>query len=428
MHLTVEAINKKASVRSSEERSGKISPWNFIGPISLGVLAYSGQLGASPILGWLPVNVTALSIGLVILSFFASFLSTRRISPLLFVPLFIWLLLLIPATHYVPGAYSVEKITSIATILLLCLAAPFQLLRLRVQKVVFLWTLLISGFLSALLTLAGGATAAANAGLAENIIILDGANTIGTARIIGTSALILIAVSLSLQMRGVSIRRWGSLVCGLGLIATMVATGSRGPLAAIILGCLICILVVPSLSGRRLRLIFFLCFGAAVTFAWADTQERTYNDRAFAWLLGERDTSTEARQQLWEVAGNSTLQNPGGVGWGGFSGLSPGSNARSYPHNLVLELYVETGWLVATAVVIFICVSLVLLSRSSHDPVGTILFALAIFAFVNAMVSGDINDNRLLWILLGTGWASHKVSVDRHKLHIKTSYLSSPRY
>ena len=27
-----------------------------------------------------------------------------------------------------------------------------------------------------------------------------------------------------------------------------------------------------------------------------------------------------------------------------------------------------------------------------------------VFAFVNAMVSGDVNDNRLLWMLLSAGW------------------------
>src|SRR5699024_6101905 len=234
----------------------RISWWNLVGPISLAVLAYSGQLGASPILNWMPINVTVLASSVVLICFIASFIINKFINPFILVALFMWVLLLLPAIWYVPGTYSSEKIFLIGTLMLLCLVAPFELLRLSLQRVAFLWSLVIIAILTGLLALTDGAAAAARVGLACETLNLEGANTISTASIIGTRALILIAYSL--QTYGSKLRKMLILTSGLILVLIMVFTGSRGPSAAIITGLLVFTLFSLTLERKRARSVFLL--------------------------------------------------------------------------------------------------------------------------------------------------------------------------
>lgn len=384
----------------------RISWWNLVGPISLAVLAYSGQLGASPILNWMPINVTVLASSVVLICFIASFINNKFINPFILVALFMWVLLLLPAIWYVPGTYSSEKIFLIGTLMLLCLVAPFELLRLSLQRVAFLWSLVIIAILTGLLALTDGAAAAARVGLASETLILEGANTISTARIIGTGALILIAYSL--QTYGSKLRKMLILTSGLILVLIMVFTGSRGPSAAIITGLLVFTLFSLTLERKRARSVFLLVIVSGLAVYYYGFQDNISNDRAFAWLFGERDTSTQARERLWETAAEFTLNSPSGSGWGGFSTIAGVPTSLQYPHNLFLELYVETGWLIATFVILVIGVSLVVLWRKSADPTVAIIFALAIFAVSNSLVSGDINDNRILWMLIAVGLLSNR--------------------
>ncbi|MGX9900060.1 hypothetical protein ACW0JT_09330 [Arthrobacter sp. SA17] len=76
----------------------------------------------------------------------------------------------------------------------------------------------------------------------------------------------------------------------------------------------------------------------------------------------------------------------------------------------------------------FLLASTLLMCRRSNDPVGAVLFALLLFSIVNAMVSGDINDNRLMWLLLSCAWLlpareKQKPTIDRHHLRPKKARL-----
>lgn len=380
-----------------------VSRWNAVGAAALALLAYSGQLGASPILSWLPVNATALSATVVALTFVLSFFQRHPISPLLAVPAVVWLAFLLPAIQVVSGDYAHEKFVSLMTLGLLCVVAPIHLLRFRIQQVAFLVTLVVSALLAGVVTLSMGDTAAAQAGISSDVLLLSGANTIATARMVGTGAVVLIAAALvTKQSRGL---RRAFLLAGMGLAAIMLATGSRGPVAGIVAGIAAVIALAHAMRGRRVWSLIALTVGGVVAYWWASSRGFVSSDRAFAWLAGERDDSTQAREYLWDVALDYTSRNPLGTGWGGFVGVPGVPPALHYPHNLFLELLVEAGWLVGGLAILFVLVSLWRLLRRTTEPVAAIMFGLAVFAFVNAMVSGDINDNRLLWILLGSAWA-----------------------
>jgi hypothetical protein len=75
-----------------------------------------------------------------------------------------------------------------------------------------------------------------------------------------------------------------------------------------------------------------------------------------------------------------------------------GSVARQYPHNLLLETSLESGWLCGTATAAVLAAALASAARGGGDAV---LFAGLVFCAVNALVSGDVNDNRALMAFLG---------------------------
>jgi O-antigen ligase len=96
-----------------------------------------------------------------------------------------------------------------------------------------------------------------------------------------------------------------------------------------------------------------------------------------------------------------------GVGIQGFRFLSPNPITYNYPHNLILELGSELGLLAAVSfLAIAVCAFLEIWKQlrdpdqSSNSPVVTV-FLLLIFVFLDAMVSGDINDLRFMWFVFG---------------------------
>lgn len=96
-----------------------------------------------------------------------------------------------------------------------------------------------------------------------------------------------------------------------------------------------------------------------------------------------------------------------GVGIQGFRFLSPNPLTYNYPHNLILELGAELGLLAAFS---FLAIAACAFretwkqlrdpNQSRNSPVLTV-FLLLLFVFLDAMVSGDINDLRFMWFVFG---------------------------
>ena len=99
------------------------------------------------------------------------------------------------------------------------------------------------------------------------------------------------------------------------------------------------------------------------------------------------------------------LQRPlFGHGMGAWPVLHFQGDFRAYPHNLILEIMVEFGlcglglfvWLLIAA-----ARGLGPVARIASDPLRVIVLMVAVGAMANAMVSGDIPDNRFLFASLG---------------------------
>jgi O-antigen ligase len=115
------------------------------------------------------------------------------------------------------------------------------------------------------------------------------------------------------------------------------------------------------------------------------------------------DTSAAARVQLYQFAVQTFEQRPlVGAGTAGFEALSPaalGPAADTYPHNAILQVAAEFGLL---GLGLFLGVAAIGLGRRLPGRcTGVAVRAIFVFSLFNAMVSGDIfNDRETLGVLL----------------------------
>lgn len=113
-----------------------------------------------------------------------------------------------------------------------------------------------------------------------------------------------------------------------------------------------------------------------------------------------------------------------GVGVDGFRFLSPNPLTYNYPHNLFLELGSELGMFAAFAfVALAFCSFREILKqlgdpRLRANPLVPTVFLLLIYVFLDAMQSGDINDLRFMWFVLGLPFLLRYLQMTSSKVEI----------
>lgn len=92
-----------------------------------------------------------------------------------------------------------------------------------------------------------------------------------------------------------------------------------------------------------------------------------------------------------------------GQGAGGWSIAVGSGDVARHPHNLFLEVLVEGGLVGLILLVMLLATALrpVSMARLRTDPFALCSLMLFANAFLNAMVSGDLPDNRTMFLMLG---------------------------
>lgn len=116
-------------------------------------------------------------------------------------------------------------------------------------------------------------------------------------------------------------------------------------------------------------------------------------------------TSAGTRIEYYMISEKLWLSNPVfGYGIGSWPILNGLPDASYYPHNLVLEILVELGLI---GLILFGLIVLLALkgfikqNKKTNIFLGSVVLMLFVNAFTGAMLSGDINDNRILFVLFG---------------------------
>ena len=373
----------------------------------------SGTFKATAAFAWLPVDPALLASAVVALALVRDVLVRRG-------SLLPWGLAAVLAC-LVPGAlvpvtvgYRSGKLLALVLTVLLVVAA---LRTLRSSQVVTTWLVALTGF--HLVTVVG-ALLSPDSG-AWGRLTVEGSTTITAGRASGLVLLAALVVALSPVLHRRPLLRAGAVALAAAGGVVLVGAGSRGPFLTAVLTVVVVALLAPWPGrSRRTTLVALLAAAGVAVVATSSSA----GARRLTGSLSSASEATSTRTPLWEAAWRHLHQYPDalvGTGWGGYARvLRPGeflvgNTTRLYPHDVVLEAFVEGGVVAGLALTVAIVASVTAAVRRLRAPdastVDVVLLALAVFLTGNALVSGDLNDNRLLWVVLALAWTPRQADL-----------------
>jgi O-antigen ligase len=121
-----------------------------------------------------------------------------------------------------------------------------------------------------------------------------------------------------------------------------------------------------------------------------------------AFLGGQYGGSEAYRVNALEETWRRVGEAPWGLGWGGFATqVDPERGlGRQYPHNLLAETTLESGWICGAATLLMLATAAVSAWSGTGRTGGRQVFVGVLFCAFNALVSGDLNDNRPLFCFI----------------------------
>jgi O-antigen ligase len=211
--------------------------------------------------------------------------------------------------------------------------------------------------------------------------------------------------------------RTGTLVALLFFVISSAVTGARGPAVAAALAiALVSILFSQGTSRISFakgisRLGIVGAIGTAALYGYkclfGEIPLVVMRFLAFSSSSEYYDASGEGyyRLQLFSKAFAAWLEHPVlGHGIGSFSNIWANVDERLFPHNLILELLCELGLVGLLLFMAIPCAAYFVARgqfRSADVRLKALVIALAAYAFTNTMTSGDIPDNRVIFMTIG---------------------------
>ncbi len=197
------------------------------------------------------------------------------------------------------------------------------------------------------------------------------------------------------EVRNGVYRWWAGGVMVLALLLILMS-GSRGALLSFCLGCLLLLFLSRLPVWQKATAIVSLAslLGVVLTTTNLGHKATEVFDRRIVEVTFHRQ-DVSGRDDLWCTAEQLAIEKPW-FGWG-LNGFA--ANSWHYPHNLILEVLVETGGIGLT---------LLALASASFSwrfwtyrrqmPAATA--AAVLLAFTSAQTSGDLYDSRCFFLLL----------------------------
>ena len=208
------------------------------------------------------------------------------------------------------------------------------------------------------------------------------------------------------------------------ILLTIILSGSRGPLVSIILGSIIYAMLYERNHTMKIIAYASIAIGTIILILLLlpeNLTQRFFDISQGSVIItqqGVKRVSTIAtRFEFWSMSLKSWISSIEnfvfGLGSGGFSSLFIWRDWRWYPHNIFFEIIVELGFIGLTLLSLFIAKTYKLISqgltRGSFTDHSALWVAGTTVIFIAAQFSGDINDNRILWMFLAISIASTNV-------------------
>ncbi len=227
------------------------------------------------------------------------------------------------------------------------------------------------------------------------------------------------------------------LILLLCILLGIVLTGSRGPLVSLFFGIIVYALLF---ERKNLSTLYFYGFIALITvvilmFILPESVTKRFFDMTEGAIIltqkGIARVSTIAtRLSFWDLALTSWTAKLStflfGLGAGGFSHLFIWRDWHWYPHNVFIEIISELGIIGLSVFLFFLYSSYKSISKGifngSFSERSSIWVAGALVMFFAAQFSGDINDNRILWMMIGLSISSATIDYKNNVAKIENSF------
>lgn len=247
-----------------------------------------------------------------------------------------------------------------------------------------------------------------------DFVFVPGSNYLGLGRVASVGILILLTYVLP--------RGRVSAALSIGLLTViggaLLASGGRGPILAVGLALVVLAATCITLRSRRGLIVVtyvpvIIGLVAALAHFGLLPANTAYRFSLLAPDMINQDTSeslsTRTRLDMWDSAWEAISSRPlSGLGSGGFAQWYSGKDVREYPHNVFLEVGSELGVLGLVLAFLLLYIPLWTWFRSARmampdEEVLLRICVLGLFVagWANAMLSGDLNDNRLAWMACG---------------------------
>ena len=253
-----------------------------------------------------------------------------------------------------------------------------------------------------------------------NRISIPGANPIQVSRYLAIGA----AMMIALLIRNRPSRSLHYFAILFVILLSIILSGSRGPLVSIIIGSIVYAILYERKHSSRIFGYGILAIGTIITLLLVlpeSLTQRFFDISQGSVIMtqqGVRRISTIAtRYEFWSMSLQAWFSSITsffiGLGAGGFSSLFIWRDWHWYPHNLFFEIIAELGLIGLVIGVLFIIKSYQIINkgiqRGSFTDHSALWVAGTVVMFIAAQFSGDINDNRILWMFIGISIASTHV-------------------
>ncbi|WP_347241445.1 O-antigen ligase family protein [Thermus sp.] len=379
----------------------------------------AGRFKADPRFAWVPIDITLLFLGLSILSaLFLIILRRTKVYKTAFEGVMLYLAFsswisftLIWAPN---DPYATDKVVRVLTLVFWAYAGAALIIANKPERVARFYFLLV---LAAVWLAVESWLVYINSGSTEpHLERVLGGNYLGVGRVVGMATNILVAGLLLGKERGFF--KTFLLIMLLFFFITLLIIGGRGPFIATLMSIFIAFL----LAKKPFKFMLFL-LTMGVLFSLASEVAPLTTLYRLQILLEEPSggTSAEGRLRRIEGAWEQITRAPVlGQGVGSFYWYyGDPSLERDYPHNILLELAAETGLIGFSLFVFLVLFSIrqIEWAKIRQRPLHFVAILMLVNTLLNAMFSGDIPDNRLLFTVLGllTGFSGVPRALSRRQ-------------
>lgn len=385
-------------------------------PVLLAAFVFLPFFEEAPLIRLLPGDPTVM-LGVLLVGVYARRLAARSVSAIpagLVIPfVLIGAALAIGLIGTPAPAYGGEKVLKYFTVTLTAAVAPFFVVRTRAELMQFLGAIA-----------AGAVVIAAVTPVLKPTVIpgitfeldTEGRYSFGgqimPARFLCTAALVLIVAPTFVRGR---VRFLGPLAAA-GVMFVALGFGARGPIVALVVALAGVVLLSGLRAPRQLVLVLLAVVAAGMALPFVSLPGQSAGRLAEVASDPAGVLRGDTRAALYDEAVRLIREHPlTGIGTGGFSSytlvLMPPKFTVEYPHNIFLELSTDVGVVPAVVLLLPIAAGIAILLRRvrlttdrAERHIAILVLGLFLLNLFATQFSGDINDNRTMWLFLALAW------------------------